>query len=224
MKEHLIYLHKWHGRAGRESNDGQVIIQTYNPDNFCIKYAKEQNYDMFYETEIALRRQLKYPPFCDIIMIGISSASEQEVEKASKKIYELINKENIKYKTKIEVYRPVVAPISKIKNKYRWRIIIKCKLNNNIINLLNSVLEKYYNLKFKNTRVVVELPNVNIFPIPINFDGGVPNVPSFDFLGKYEENLLYYFKIYCLILFRSPNNFNLNSFSKSIFNSTLFSN
>ena len=50
---------------------------------------------MFYETEIALRRQLKYPPFCDIIMIGISSVSEQEVEKASKKIYELINKENI---------------------------------------------------------------------------------------------------------------------------------
>ena len=49
---------------------------------------------MFYETEIALRRQLKYPPFCDIIMIGISSVSEQEVEKASKKIYELINKEN----------------------------------------------------------------------------------------------------------------------------------
>ena len=115
---------------------------------------------MFYETEIALRRQLKYPAFCDIIMIGISSVSEQEVEKASKKIYELINKENIKYKTKIEVYRPVVAPISKIKNKYRWRIIIKCKLNNNIINLLNSVLEKYYNLKFKNTRVVVDVnPN-----------------------------------------------------------------
>ena len=115
---------------------------------------------MFYETEIALRRQLKYPPFCDIIMIGISSVSEQEVEKASKKIYELINKENIKYKTKIEVYRPVVAPISKIKNKYRWRIIIKCKLNNNIINLLNSVLEKYYNLKFKSTRVIVDVnPN-----------------------------------------------------------------
>ena len=160
MKEHLIYLHKWHGRAGRESNDGQVIIQTYNPDNFCIKYAKEQNYDMFYETEIELRKELKYPPFCDIIMIGISSASEQEVEKASRKIYELINKENIKYKTKIEVYKPVVAPISKIKNKYRWRIIIKCKLNNNIINLLNSVLEKYYNLKFKNTRVVVDVnPN-----------------------------------------------------------------
>ena len=53
-----------------------------------------QNYRLFYNTEIMLRKQLKYPPFCDIIMIGISSVSEQEVEKASKKIYELINKEN----------------------------------------------------------------------------------------------------------------------------------
>ena len=93
-------------------------------------------------------------------MIGVSSASIEEVEKASKKIYELINKENLKYKAQIEMYRPVTAPISKIKNKYRWRIIIKCNLNNNIINLLNSVLEKYYNLKFKNTRVIVDVnPN-----------------------------------------------------------------
>ena len=117
---------------------------------------------MFYQTEIELRRQLKYPPFCDIIMIGVSSDSIREVEKASKKIYELINKENSKYKAKIEVYKPVAAPISKIKNKYRWRIIIKCNLNNNIINLLNSVLEKYYNLKFKNTRVIVDVNQNNM--------------------------------------------------------------
>ena len=115
---------------------------------------------MFYETEIALRRQLKYPPFCNIIMIGISSVSEQEVEKASKKIYELINKENIKYKTKIEVYRPVVAPISKIKNKYRWRILLKCRFNNNIINLINNIIDKYYKRNYKDVRLIIDVnPN-----------------------------------------------------------------
>lgn len=114
---------------------------------------------MFYETEITLRRQLKYPPFCDIIMIGISSVSEQEVEKASKKIYELINKENIKYKTKIEVYRPVVAPISKIKNKYRWRIIIKCKIADNIIDEINETINK---INKKDVRVVVDLNPTNM--------------------------------------------------------------
>ena len=55
------------GRAGREQEKGRVIIQTYNPDNFSIECSKEQNYDLFYETEIKLRKQLKYPPFCDII-------------------------------------------------------------------------------------------------------------------------------------------------------------
>ena len=76
------------GRAGRDKYKGNVIIQTYNPDNFCIKYAKEQNYDMFYETEIALRRQLKYPPFCDIILIGFNSLVEKEIIKVSEKVYQ----------------------------------------------------------------------------------------------------------------------------------------
>ena len=61
------------GRAGREKLPGKVIIQTYNPDNFSIQEAQQQNYKKFYETEIALRKQLKYPPFCDIIIIGFNS-------------------------------------------------------------------------------------------------------------------------------------------------------
>src|SRR5699024_552157 len=62
------------GRAGREKEigKGKVIIQTYNPDNFSIECSKKQNYQLFYDTEIMIRKQLKYPPFCDIIVIGIS--------------------------------------------------------------------------------------------------------------------------------------------------------
>lgn len=74
------------GRAGRENNDGNVIIQTYDPDNFCINCAKEQKYEKFYETEISMRKQLKYPPFCDIIMFGINSTNEEDVKKTSRKI------------------------------------------------------------------------------------------------------------------------------------------
>ena len=55
------------GRAGREGKQGNVIIQTYNPDSFVVECAKEQNYEKFYETEIALRKQLKYPPSRDKI-------------------------------------------------------------------------------------------------------------------------------------------------------------
>ncbi len=73
------------GRAGREQLEGNVIIQTYNPENFAIQCAKEQNYDKFYNTEIALREQLKYPPFSDIILIGFSSLNENEVKQIAEK-------------------------------------------------------------------------------------------------------------------------------------------
>ena len=71
------------GRAGREKEKGRVIIQTYNPDNFSIECAKKQDYKLFYNTEITLRKQLKYPPFCDIIVIGFTSTDENEVIKSA---------------------------------------------------------------------------------------------------------------------------------------------
>ena len=146
------------GRAGREKEKGRVIIQTYNPDSYAIIYAKEQNYDKFYETEIKLRKILKNPPFCDIILIRFSGENLSEIEKASNIIYQNL-KSNINSKTGM-VYKPVPAPIDKIKNKYRWRIIIKGKVNNNMINIINSALEK---VDFKNTVI-----SVNINPSNMN--------------------------------------------------------
>ncbi len=147
------------GRAGREK-EGRVIIQTYNPENFVIECAKKQDYDDFYNTEIELRRQLKYPPFCDIIMFGVSSSNKQEVELASKKLHSILEKNCKNYNVRLDIYRPVASPISKIKNKYRWRIIAKCNLSNTIVNLVNATLEEYYKLKFRNTRIIADInPN-----------------------------------------------------------------
>jgi primosomal protein N' (replication factor Y) len=135
-------------------------VQTYNPENFVIECAKKQNYDEFYNTEIELRKQLKYPPFCDIIMFGISSNNKQEVELASKKIYNILQKNCIKHNVKLDIYKPVTSPISKIKNKYRWRIIAKCNLNNTIVNLVNNTLEEYYKLKIKDVTIIADInPN-----------------------------------------------------------------
>ena len=69
---------------GREEK-GRVIIQTYNPDSFSIDYAKKQDYKLFYNTEIMLRKGLKYPPFCDIIMLLITGENEKEVIRNIKK-------------------------------------------------------------------------------------------------------------------------------------------
>lgn len=144
------------GRAGRENLPGNVIIQTYNPDNFSIEYAQKQDYDLFYNTEINLRKQLKYPPFCDIIVIGISSLDEEKIKKASEYIYQNIVSKNIN----MSVYKPMPAPIDKIKMRFRWRIIIKCHLNNGVIDGINDVLEKFYKSRIKDVRVIVDInPN-----------------------------------------------------------------
>ena len=147
------------GRSGREKK-GRVIIQTYNPKNFVIQCSKEQNYNKFFDTEIELRKQLKYPPFCDIILFGLSSKNKDEVEIASRKLYSILRNNCKKYDIKLDVFKPVVSPISKIKNKYRWRIIAKCNLSSKIINLVNNTLEEYFQLKFKNTSVYADInPN-----------------------------------------------------------------
>ena len=141
------------GRAGRENVLGKVIIQTYNPENFAIECSKEQNYEKFYETEIALRKQLKYPPFCDIISIGITDTDDDKIKNVSEKIYKDINYLIKKESLAIMVYKPLPCPIDKIKNRYRWRIILKGKLNNKIIDIINSAIGK---INSKTTRIIVD--------------------------------------------------------------------
>lgn len=148
------------GRAGREEK-GRVIIQTYNPDSFSIEYAKKQNYKLFYNTEIILRKSLKYPPFCDIIMLLITGKDEKEVIQTSKKIHIFMKEKMKQDNLKILLYSPVPSPIDKIKNKYRWRIIVKCKFDDTIIKLMNETQEEFYNLKKSDlTRIIIDLnPN-----------------------------------------------------------------
>lgn len=148
------------GRAGRGKDKGRVIIQTYNPDNFSIECAKKQDYDLFYNAEISMRKQLKYPPFCDIILIGFTSTSEEEVKKVANTIHEYLKNRVLTENLGIILYKALPSPIDKIKNKYRWRILIKCKFGEEIIDLINSVMDKYQNLKIKNTKITIDLnPN-----------------------------------------------------------------
>ena len=144
------------GRAGREEK-GNVIIQTYNPDHYAIIDSQKQDYDLFYNQEVSLRKMLKYPPFCDIIMIGFTGKDLNEIQKLSnlvyKKLKSVINDE-------ILIYKPVPAPIDKIKNKYRWRIIVKCKVTSNVLNMVNYAIDDEKIKKSKETRVVVDInPN-----------------------------------------------------------------
>ena len=147
------------GRAGREQLPGKVIIQTYNPDNFSIEFAQKQNYDLFYKTEIALRKSLKYPPFCDIIVIGFSGEKEQEVINLSGFFQKNLKNNLSKYG--VEVYNAMPAPIDKIQNKFRWRIIAKGNVTEDVTIVINKILKNVYDInKYKNTNISIDInPN-----------------------------------------------------------------
>ena len=147
-----------HGRAGRENKKGNVIIQSYTPENFSIIASKKQDYDMFYKTEIAIRKQLNYPPFCDIIVISFNSINEKEIQNISNNMYDYLKQELNEEEYKI--FRPMPCPVDKIQNKYRWRIIIKGIVDEKTNNILNKTLRMVYNNNLKDTRVSIDInPN-----------------------------------------------------------------
>ena len=145
------------GRAGREKLPGKVIIQSYNPENYSIQSAKNQNYIEFYQTEIALRKQLKYPPFCDIIVIGFNSNSESKIKTISENMYKSLTEKNLE---NCNIYKPSPSPIDKIQNRYRWRIIIKSNMNEELNDILNQELRKIYEKNDRSVNISIDVnPN-----------------------------------------------------------------
>ena len=148
------------GRAGRGEYEGRVIIQTYNPDNYAIECSKMQDYEKFYEVEIGLRKQLKYPPFCDIILIDMSAKNINELQTVAKKLHLYLKTRVINEKFGLLLYSPVPAPVDRIKDRYRWRMIIKCKYDEKVNNLLTDCLTEFLKMKTKTARVNIEInPN-----------------------------------------------------------------
>lgn len=141
------------GRAGRGDKIGRAIIQTYMPDEFAIVTAQKQNYKEFYNNEINVREKLNFPPFCDIIMSVITGKDEKAVIADTEKLYNIL-------KCDFDVYKPVPAPISKINDNYRWRILIKAVISDEIIQKLNYCLDNFEMVKSKDTRLNFDInPN-----------------------------------------------------------------
>ncbi len=146
------------GRAGRENLPGKVIIQTYNPNSFPIVYAKTGDYNLFYKTEIELRKQLNYPPFYDIIVVGFSGENEQEIKNISSYMFNLLKHTLSIYG--INVFVPMPAPIDKIQNKIRWRIVAKGKVTDDVNIIINKCLQNIYKQNIKQTKISISVnPN-----------------------------------------------------------------
>ena len=145
------------GRAGRGELPGKVIIQTYNPENFSIQAAQKQDYLEFYETELALRKQLKYPPFCDIIVMKFEGKNENMIKQLSLESYNFLCAKKFEC---VQVFRPTPAPIDKIQNRFRWRIIMKGIVDSKFNGACNELLSQIYMRDVKDVRVSFDVnPN-----------------------------------------------------------------
>ena len=133
------------GRSGRGDKEGKVIFQTYNSNNEFLKNAKEQDYENFYETESSLREMLNYPPFSRMIRIILSSKNEYRAQKAASEIEFNLSGylKKMSYDEVIEILGPVECIIKKIKEEFRYNIIIKNQLNSTghkaVLRFLKSV-------------------------------------------------------------------------------------
>ena len=131
------------GRSGRSEEPGEAVVQTYCPDSETIRLGAEQDYDKFFVNEIAMRRALVFPPFCDIAVFGISSGEERLSREFSATLAaELSRLRKEKYgDVPCIVYGPFEAPLYKLKNKYRMRLLIKHKNNTRSRALFSELLK-----------------------------------------------------------------------------------
>ena len=126
------------GRAGRGKYPGEVIIQTFNPLHYSIRYAKNHDYLNFYKEEMAIRKQLNYSPYYFITLVRISCKDYEEGFKHANKIKDYLEK-NLSSDTIL--LGPTMASMFKINNIYNYQCIIKykkdLKLKDTLINIDN---------------------------------------------------------------------------------------
>ncbi len=152
------------GRSGR-SEKGTAVVQTIAPDNEIITLSAEQDYEAFYETEILQRKILTYPPYCDLCVVGFSGVNREKTLGCANDFFDNLKKriETEYNDLKVITLGPSPCNIPKISNKYRFRLIIKCKNSKRFRELILKILKETGNTaKFKNISVFADINPENI--------------------------------------------------------------
>lgn len=133
------------GRAGRGKREGEVVIQTYNPEHFAIKTAQKQDYVAFYQEEIAYRKLLNYPPCGHLLMVLITSEKEADAEKLAGSLYEIASAHTESIRTNpLEsaiILGPADAKIKKIQDVYRKVLYVKARKYSVLVSIKNRIEE-----------------------------------------------------------------------------------
>jgi len=128
------------GRAGRGEKPGKVIIQTFVPDHYAFQFASTHDYEGFFASEMELRRALNYPPFSRLVQLRFEGPKLQEVEEKARSVGLNLRRhqQNAKGVEQIEILGPAPAPIEKLRNRYRWQILLKGQKGPHLFKLANQ--------------------------------------------------------------------------------------
>ena len=153
------------GRSGRAKDPGFAIIQTTDPDNPVLNLAAAQDYDAFFQQEIAYRKLGLYPPFCGLCVIGFAGAKEIETARAAARFAALLGQQAAKQPDlPLRVLGPTPSSIEKINDTYRYKLTIKCRNDRRFRDLVRSALELYEQEK---------LPSKATVAVDLHSDGDI---------------------------------------------------
>ena len=132
------------GRAGRRDHTGLAVIQTMNPDHEVIRLAAVQDYEGFYEREIRLRKLLVFPPFCDIALLTLTASDEGRLLRCATLLNEELKALKDEYgDVEFVAFGPFEAPVYRVENKYRMRMVLKCRLNRSTYAFLGTLVCRF---------------------------------------------------------------------------------
>lgn len=132
------------GRSGRGPDPGQVIIQTYTPDHYAIKHLIDHDYQTFIAAEKEFRRALNYPPFSRLVNLRLDGPRFADVESKAKSIATNLRaqqKLDEQQSQELEILGPAPAPIQKLRNRYRWQILLKGKKSSVLLEFARQARE-----------------------------------------------------------------------------------
>ena len=144
------------GRSGRAKDPGFAIIQTTDPDSPVLNLAAAQDYDAFFEQEIAYRKLGLYPPFCGLCVVGFAGPKESEVARASARFAALLGRQAAKQPDlPLRVLGPTPGSIEKINDSYRYKLTVKCRNDRRFRDLIRETLTLYEQEKLPGKATVV---------------------------------------------------------------------
>ncbi len=141
------------GRSGRGTEAGEVVLQTYDPDNYILRFAATYDYAGFYAHEIAMREAMSFPPFAKIVRVMVTGEEERETLETLREVYQKLRSLYAAHTGEFLFFNRMHAPIKRIQNKFRYQVLMRLAGGSD---LLQSIYDACAETTYKNTLVYVE--------------------------------------------------------------------